>query len=53
MQASPEELIQFFSTVMPHMNEVQRRVVAEAMARALGRRGKPAVAETSGLSRTR
>ncbi len=51
MQASAEELIQFFSTVMPHMNEVQRRVVAGAMARALGRGGKTAVAEASGLSR--
>jgi transposase len=51
VQASPEELAEFFSTVMPHMNEVQRRVVAGAMARALGRGGKTAVAEASGLSR--
>ncbi len=51
MHASREELSEFFSTVMPHMNEVQRRVVAGAMARALGRGGKTAVAETSGLSR--
>jgi transposase len=51
VHASREELSEFFSTVMPHMNEVQRRVVAGAMARALGRGGKTAVAETSGLSR--
>jgi len=36
---------------MPHLNEVQRRVVAGAMARGLGRGGKSAVAEASGLSR--
>ena len=51
MQASPEELERFFSTVIPHMNEVQRRVVAGAMAAALGRGGKTRVAEASGLSR--
>src|SRR5215213_8138250 len=36
---------------MPHLNEVQRRVVAGAMARALGHGGKTAVAAASGLSR--
>jgi transposase len=51
VQASGEDLERFFSTVMPHLNEVQRRVVAGAMARALGRGGKTAVAEASGLSR--
>ena len=51
MQATVEELEQFFTTVMPHMNELQRRVVAGAMARALGRGGKSRVAEASGLSR--
>src|SRR5215212_6937246 len=35
---------------MPHLNEVQRRVVAGAMARALGHGGKTAVAAASGLS---
>jgi transposase len=44
-------LSEFFSTVMPHLNEVQRRVVAGAMARALGRGGKTAVADASGMSR--
>ena len=45
------ELREFFDTVMPHLNEVQRRVVAGSMARALGRGGKTAVAEASGMSR--
>jgi transposase len=51
VEASREELKEFFSTVMPHLNERQRRVVAGSMARALGRGGKSAVAETSGLVR--
>jgi transposase len=51
VEADREELEGFFSTVMPHLNEVQRRVVAGAMARALGRGGKTAVAAASGLSR--
>lgn len=37
--------------VLPHLNEVQRRVVTGAIARELGRGGKTAVAETSGMSR--
>jgi hypothetical protein len=36
---------------MPHVNEVQRRVVAGAMAELLGRGGKTAVADASGMSR--
>jgi transposase len=51
VRATGEELEEFFSTVIPHLNEVQRRVVAGAMARALGRGGKTAVAVASGLSR--
>jgi hypothetical protein len=51
VEADREELSSFFSTVLPHLNEVQRRVVAGAMARALGRGGKSAVAEASGMSR--
>ena len=47
MEAADEELGLFFSTVMPHLNEVQRRVVAGAM----GRGGKSRVAATAGLSR--
>jgi transposase len=37
--------------VLPHMNEVQRRVVAGATAEMLGRGGKTAVAAASGMSR--
>ena len=51
MQATGEELGEFFSSVMPHLNEVQRRVVAGSMARALGRGGKTAVAEAAGMGR--
>ena len=51
MEASSEELGWFFETVLPHLNERQRRVVAGATASLLGRGGKTAVAEMSGLSR--
>jgi transposase len=51
VQAAAEELGEFFEAVMPHLNEVQRRVVAGAVARGLGRGGKTAVAASSGLSR--
>lgn len=51
MDASREELRGFFETVLPHLNEVQRRVVAGAMAAALGRGGNTAVADASGLGR--
>ena len=36
---------------MPHMNEVQRRVVAGAMASEIGRGGKSRVAGAAGMSR--
>ena len=45
------ELGVFFESVLPHLNEVQRRVVAGAMARSIGRGGKTLVAEASGMSR--
>ena len=51
MEAGRDELARFFGVVLPHLNEVQRRVVAGAMAEALGRGGKTAVAEASGMSR--
>jgi transposase len=51
VEASREELARFFTTVMPHLNEVQRRVVAGALAAGLGRGGKTAVAEAAGMSR--
>ncbi len=51
MEVSDEGLARFFDLVLPHMDEVQRRVVAGAMADMLGRGGKTAVAEASGMSR--
>lgn len=40
------------STVVPHLDERQRRIVVGATARALGRGGIVAVAEGSGMSRS-
>ena len=51
MDVSREELGELFATVMPHLDEVQRRVVAGSVAKLLGHGGKTAVAESSGLSR--
>jgi transposase len=51
VEAGRDELARFFETVLPHLNEVQRRVVAGAMAAGLGRGGKSAVAAASGMSR--
>jgi len=43
-------LVGFFETVVPHLNERQRRVVAGAMAAALGRGGQARVVEASSMS---
>lgn len=51
MEVPPEGLARFFEVVLPHMNEVQRRVVAGATAQLLGRGGKTQVAAASGMSR--
>ncbi len=51
MEASREELARFFGVVLPHLNEMQRRVVVGAMAVGLGRGGKSAVADASQMSR--
>jgi hypothetical protein len=51
VEVSGDELTLFFGSVMPHLNEVQRRVVAGSMARAIGHGGKSRVAEASGMSR--
>jgi transposase len=51
VEVSREGLARFFEVVLPHLNELQRRVVAGAMAELLGRGGKTAVAEASGMSR--
>ena len=40
VELSSEGLAGFFLTVMPHLDERQRRVVAGAMVRALGRGGQ-------------
>jgi transposase len=51
VEVTDEGLARFFEVVRPHMNEVQRRVVAGATAEMLGRGGKTAVAVASGMSR--
>jgi Rhodopirellula transposase DDE domain len=51
VEITPESLARFFEVVLPHMNELQRRVVAGAAAEMLGRGGKTAVATASGMSR--
>jgi hypothetical protein len=51
VEVSRDELARFFTTVFPHLNEKQKRLVAGAMAQGLGRGGKSAVAESSGMSR--
>jgi transposase len=51
VEVTEEALARFFEVVLPHMNEVQRRVVAGAAAEMLGRGGKSAVAVASGMSR--
>lgn len=50
MELSSEGLLGFFGTVVPHLNEKQRRVVAGAMVVALGRGGQARVAEATGMS---
>jgi Rhodopirellula transposase DDE domain len=51
VEVTAEALARFFDVVVPHMNEVQRRVVAGATSEMLGRGGKTAVASASGMSR--
>ena len=51
MEVTSEALARFFAVVLPHLNEVQRRVVAGAVSEMLGRGGKTAVAAASGMSR--
>ena len=41
-----------FATVMPLLDERQRRLLAGAQARALGRGGIEAVVQAAGMSRT-
>ena len=49
---SGEALASLFATVLPHLDERQRRIVAGAAARSLGRGGIAAVAEAAGISRS-
>ena len=51
MDVDGETLREFFNSVLPHLNEKQRKIVAGAMVGILGRGGKTAVAEASGMSR--
>ncbi len=51
MQVIKDGLARFFEVLLPHTNELQRRVVAGAMSEMLGRGGKTAVATASGMSR--
>jgi len=51
VEVTREGLARFFAVVLPHMDELQRRVVAGATAEMLGRGGKSAVAAASGMSR--
>ena len=50
MELSPEGLAGFFETVLPHLDERQKRVVAGAMVEALGHGGQARVAEASQMS---
>ena len=50
MEASVADTRVFFETVMPHLNERQRRVVTGALAEALGRGGQKFVVDASGIS---
>jgi transposase len=51
VEVTKDGLARFFELVLPHTNELQRRVVAGAMSEMLGRGGKTAVATASGMSR--
>jgi transposase len=50
VELSSEGLRAFFETVLPHLDEKQRRIVTGAMAEALGRGGQARVVEASGQS---
>jgi hypothetical protein len=53
MGAGPDDLLaDKFGALFPHLNERQRRLVAAADARAMGRGGVSAVCRASGLARS-
>jgi hypothetical protein len=51
IQAADEDLAEMFSSLWPHLNERDRRLVAAACARAMGRGGVSTVSRSAGLSR--
>src|SRR6266700_2635897 len=51
MEVTEEALAGMFAVLSPHLDERQRRLLAGAQARALGRGGIAAVTRASGLSR--
>ncbi|HEV8650213.1 MAG TPA: ISAzo13 family transposase, partial [Actinomycetes bacterium] len=51
MEVTEEALAAMFAVLSPHLDERQRRLLAGAQARALGRGGIAMVARASGLSR--
>jgi hypothetical protein len=51
VEVSDEALAEFFAFLNPHLDEKQRRMVAGAMAGAMGRGGATVVARASGMSR--
>jgi len=51
VEATTDELGEFFDAVLPHLNETQRRLVGGGLAKVLGRGGKTLVAAASGMSR--
>ena len=52
MEVSEEGLTEFFSVLLPLLDERQRRLVAGATARLLGRGGPTVVARTAAISRS-
>lgn len=52
MEVTEPALTQLFATVLPLLDERQRRVLAGAQARALGRGGITKVAEAAGMARS-
>ena len=51
VNATDDCLIEMFSSLWPHLNERERRLVAGACARAMGHGGVSTVSRTAGLSR--
>ena len=51
VEVAEEQLAEFFSVVMPLLDERQRRVLSGAAAKMLGRGGTTAVARLASMSR--